>query len=99
MNPHDEDSALARLLAAARLHQPYGEPGSCGFETRLRAALAASAPGLFDCLATFSWRFAVPGLPLASAAALFVALRHEFALPDGVGGLVTQWSGLLPLAL
>jgi hypothetical protein len=26
-------------------------------------------------------------------------MRHQHALPDGVGGLVTQWAGFLPLPI
>ncbi len=98
-DPHPLD----RLLAEARLHRPFsetGEPSAFGFETRLRAALAGSSPGGFaDCLASLSWRFSAACLPLALAAALFLAMSHRHALPDGVGGLVTQWAGLLPLGI
>jgi len=91
---------LDRLLAEARDHRPFGEPRGFGFETRLRAALAESpAPGLADCLASLSWRFAAASLPLAFAAAAFLAISHRHALPDGVGGLVIQWAGLLPLGI
>lgn len=96
----DDSPELARLLADARLHLPFGEAPNLGFETRLRAALAAAAaPGLGECLATLSWRFAAAGLPLAAAAALFLAFGHRHALPEGVGGLVTHWAAQLPLPL
>ncbi len=101
MNP--DGHPLDRLLAEARLHLPFtedGEPSDFGFETRLRAALAASASGgLADCLASLSWRFSAACLPLALAAAIFLATNHRHALPDGVGGLVTQWAELLPFGI
>ena len=95
----EEFPELARLLAEARLHLPFGAPSDVGFETRLRASLGAAAPGLGECLATLSWRFAAAGLPLAAAAALLLAFGHRHALPEGVGGLVTQWAAQLPLPL
>jgi hypothetical protein len=36
---------------------------------------------------------------VALAAFVFLAVSHRHALPDGVGGLVTQWAGLLPLGI
>ena len=98
MKPND-DSLLDRLFAEARLHPPFGEPGTFGFETRLRAGLAASAPSFAETLASFSWRFSAAFLPLILAAFVFLAMRHHHALPDGVGGIVTQWAGLLPLPI
>jgi hypothetical protein len=93
------DPQLDRLFAEARLHQPFGEPSSVGFETRLRAALAKATPGFAEIFAIFSWRFAAASLPIALAAFVFLAMRHQYALPDGVGGLVTQWADLLPLPI
>jgi hypothetical protein len=99
MNEREPHPGLDRLLGEARAHLPFGEAPDFGFETRLRAALAAARPGLGDCLAALSWRFAAAGLPLALGAALFLAMSHRHALPDGLGGLVTQWAGQLPLPL
>jgi len=93
------DPPLEQLLAEARLHQPFGEPSSFGFETRLRAALAKATPGFAEIFASLSWRFAAASLPIALAAFVFLAMRHQHALPDGVGGLVTQWAGFLPLPI
>lgn len=94
---------LEALLAEARRHRPFGDPSELGFETRLRAALGelshCTPPTLADCLARLSWRFAVASLPVALAAAAFLAITHRDALPDGMGGLVHQWSELLPLDL
>ena len=91
---------LDRLFTEARLHQPFGDPSAFGFETRLRAALGAGrGEGLADYLARFSWRFAAASLPLALAAALFLAMSHRHALPEGVGGLVAQWADLIPLGI
>ena len=90
---------LDRLFAEARLHQPFGEPSAFGFETRLRAALAKATPGFAEIFASLSWRFAAASLPIALAAFVFLAMRHQHALPDGVGGLVTQWAGFLPLPI
>ena len=93
------DPPLNQLFTEARLHQPFGEPSSFGFETRLRAALAKSTPGFAEVFASLSWRFAAASLPIALAAFVFLAMRHQHALPDGVGGLVTQWTGFLPLPI
>lgn len=101
-----EDTPLDRLLAAARDHAPFAASdgaSALGFETRLRAALADGAQGassaLAECLAKLSWRFAAASLPLALAAAVVLALSHRHALPDGVGGIVTQWAGLFPVGI
>ena len=100
MNNEDASHPLDRLFVGARRHHPFGEPSSFGFETRLRAALAADGQaGLVDCLAKFSWRFAAACLPVALGFALFLAMSHRHALPDGVGGLVTQWAGLIPIGI
>lgn len=99
MNTNDTPDPLDRLLAEARRHLPFGEPSSFGFETRLRAILAAPAPGLAETLASLSWRFAAASLPLALAAFVFLAVSHRHSLPDGVGGLVIQWAGLLPIGI
>ena len=96
---HDDNITLDRLFAEARGHLPFGEPRHFGFETRLRAALAASSPGFTECLASLSWRFSAAFLPLILAAFVFLAMRHHHALPDGVGGIVSQWAGLLPLPI
>ena len=93
------DPPLNQLFTEARLHQPFGEPSSFGFETRLRAALAKATPGFAEVFASLSWRFAAASLPIALAAFVFLAMRHQHALPDGVGGLVTQWAGFLPLPI
>lgn len=93
------DPPLNQLFTEARLHQPFGEPSSFGFETRLRAALAKATPGFAEVFAILSWRFAAASLPIALVAFVFLAMRHQHALPDGVGGLVTQWAGFLPLAI
>ncbi len=93
------DPILSTLFARARLHQPFGEPSSFGFETRLRSALAVAKPGFTEILASLSWRFAAASLPIAIAAFVFLATRHQHLLPDGVGGLVTQWAGFLPLPI
>lgn len=90
---------LENLIASAREHLPFGEAPEFGFETRLRSLLAERRPGLADCLASFSWRFAAASLPIAFAALTFLALQHQHALPDGFGGVVEQWSGLLPFGL
>jgi hypothetical protein len=93
------DPPLNQLFTEARLHQPFGEPSSFGFETRLRAALVKATPGFAEVFASLSWRFAAASLPIALAAFVFLAMRHQHALPDGVGGLVTQWAGFLPLPI
>ena len=99
MNTNDNPVPLDRLFAEARRHAPFGEPSGFGFETRLRAALGAAAPGLAETLASLSWRFAAAFLPAALGAFVFLAVSHRHALPDGVGGLVTRWAGLLPLGI
>jgi len=96
---HNDDHTLDPLFAEARGHHPFGEPVDFGFETRLRAALGASGPGFAECLASLSWRFSAAFLPLILAAFVFLAMRHHHALPDGVGGIVSQWAGLLPLPI
>ena len=93
------DPPLNQLFTEARSHQPFGEPSSFGFETRLRAALAKATPGFAEVFASLSWRFAAASLPIALGAFVFLAMRHQHALPDGVGGLVTQWAGFLPLPI
>ncbi len=95
----NRDTTLESVLAAAREHLPHGEAPAFGFETRLRALLAERRPGLADYLASFSWRFAAASLPLAVAAIAFLALQHQYGLPDGFGGVLAQWSGLLPFGL
>lgn len=87
--------SLDRLFGEVRPYLPFGEPSPLGFETRLRAALAVAPASLAECLARLSWRFAAASLPPALAAALFLVLSHRHSLPDGVGGLVGQWAGLL----
>jgi hypothetical protein len=99
MNTNDTPDPLDRLFAEARRHAPFGEPSGFGFETRLRAVLAAPAAGFAETLASLSWRFAAACLPVALAAFVFLAVSHRHSLPDGVGGLVTQWAGLLPLGI
>jgi len=99
MNRNTPPDLLGRLFARASRHQPFGEPSGFGFETRLRSALAATAPGLAETLASLSWRFAAACLPVALAAFVFLAVSHRHSLPDGVGGLVTRWAGLLPLGI
>ena len=59
------DPPLNQLFTEARLHQPFGEPSSFGFETRLRAALAKATPGFAEVFAILSWRFAAASLPIA----------------------------------
>ena len=93
------DPPLNQLFTEARLHQPFGEPSSFGFETRLRTALAKATPGFAEVFTILSWRFAAASLPIALVAFVFLAMRHQHALPDGVGGLVTQWAGFLPLPI
>lgn len=93
------DPILDPLFAEARLHQPFGEASSFGFETRLRAALAVATPGFAEIFASLSWRFAATSFPIALAAFVFLAMRHQHILPEGVGGIVTQWAGLLPLPI
>lgn len=95
MNTNDTPDPLGRLFAEARRHRPFGEPSGFGFETRLRAVLAAPVPGFAETLASLSWRFAAACLPVALAAFVLLAASHRHSLPDGVGGLVTQWAGLL----
>jgi hypothetical protein len=97
MNPNDP--SFDRLFAEARLHQPFGESSSFGFEARLRTALATATPGFTEIVASLSWRFAAASLPIALAAFVFLAMQHQYILPDGVGGLVTQWAGFLPLPI
>lgn len=95
----EDPSPLDRLLAEARRHRPFGEASSFGFETRLRAALATAAPSFAECLASLSWRFSATVFPLILAAFVFLTMRHHDTLPEGVGGLVSQWAGLLPLPI
>lgn len=90
---------LESLFAAAREHSPFGEAPEFGFETRLLALLSETRPGVADYLASFSWRFAAASLPLAVAVLAFLALQHQHGLPDGFGGVVAQWTGLLPFGL
>ena len=61
------DPPLNQLFTEARLHQPFGEPSSFGFETRLRAALAKSTPGFAEVFASLSWRFAAASRPKPGA--------------------------------
>ena len=95
----NNDHPLDRLFAEARLHSPCGEALDFGFATRLRAVLAASdaEPAFADLIARFSWRFSAACLPLAIGLTIFLTIQYHFSLPEGVGGLVTQWMDLLPL--
>ena len=85
------------LLESARGYRPFGEPDSFGFETRLRAALGDVPPSLSECLSRLSWGVSAVSLPLLVLAAVFLAWQQSFLLPDGVGGVVSQWSNWLPV--
>lgn len=93
----DTNDPVEPLLESAREHQPFGEPDSFGFETRLRAALGEMPPSLSEYLARFSWGVSAVSLPLLVLAAVFLAWQQSFLLPDGFGGVVDQWSSWLPL--
>jgi len=87
---------LEKLFEQARGHQPLGDPGSFGFETRLRAALGDAGSSEIELLARLSWRFTLAALPVVLVAALFVGFQHAEFLPEGLGGVISQWSLLFP---
>ncbi len=104
MNSDDTLPSFDRVLADARLHRPFSEgggPSDFGFETRLRAALAPNlpVPGFAECFASLSLRFSAIFLPPVLAVFAFLALNHRHSLPEGLGGLVAHWAGLLPFGI
>lgn len=83
----------------SREHAPFGSPHSLGFETRLRAAIASAVPTGLEEVGRFSWRFTFASVPLLVILAVFLAFQNPGYLPEGIGGVVSQWSALLPLDL
>lgn len=84
------------LVARARCHEPFGEPNSFGFETCLKAAIADSAPSGIELIGRLSWRFTIACLPLLLVAFVLLGFQHSDFLPEGLGGVVSQWSFLIP---
>ena len=95
----NDDHPIRQLLQDARAFAPFGEANPFGFETRLRAALAAAGSDLSvtDWIARFSWRFSAACLPVILGFAIFLTMQHHDTLPEGVGSLVAHWSEFLPL--
>lgn len=93
------DEALGGLFEKAKSVEPYGEAGDFGFETRLRAALAEGQIGFSEYLARLSWRFSFAVLPIAIGIAVFLAFQQHGDLPEGIGGLVAQWSQYIPVGI
>lgn len=91
----DYDSCLAK----ARIHEPFGGPTSFGFETRLRSAIAERIPSELEEMGRFSWRFTFASLPLLGCVSLFLGLNHSGFFPEGLGGVLSQWSLYLPIDL
>ncbi len=91
MNP-----PLESLFEKARAHEPHGEVTTFGFETRLRAALSDQIPGSLELFGNLSWRFTMACLPLLLLSAYLMGVHESGFLPEGLGGVVGQWSALIP---
>ena len=95
MNTNDP---IEKLLAEAREVSPFGEPQDFGFETRLRAGLAAIEPSVSDAIASLSWKFSLASLPILVAIAVFLAFQQQtHLLQSGIGDFVINWSHYLPV--
>jgi len=93
---HDEDP-LRRLFRLASEWRPFGDPHHIGFDTRLRAAIAAAESSTTEWLTRLSWRFSAASLPLLLALGAFLAYRHAGMPPEGIGDFVAHWAGYLPV--
>ncbi|MEM6916420.1 MAG: hypothetical protein AAF491_07615 [Verrucomicrobiota bacterium] len=87
------------LWDQSRQHAPNGEPSPLGFETRLRAAMAGAVPNGLEEMGRFSWRFTLASVPVLIFVAVLIGTQNPGYLPEGIGGVVSQWSALLPLEL
>ncbi len=94
-----EKSRYEAALELARECRPFGEPSAFGFETRLRASLSEAFPSSAEMLARLSWRFTFACFPVLVISALFVGIQNSGFLPEGIGGVVSQWTMLLPVNL
>lgn len=94
-----EKTKYEATLDLARECHPFGDPSTFGFETRLRASLSEAFPSSAEMLASLSWRFTFACVPVLVAATLFVGIQSSGFLPEGIGGVVSQWSMLLPVNL
>jgi len=92
----NETNPIESLFKRAAAHEPFGQPGEFGFETRLRAALCGSESSTADWIARFSFRFSAALLPVLLAVAAVIAFQNYGHLPEGVGGFVAHWLALLP---
>ena len=97
MNTNDP---FKHLIREARRYSPFGEVSDFGFETRLRANLSTAEPGVFDAIASLSWKFSIASLPVILAIGVFLAVQQQYdLLPQGVGNFVAQWSNYLPVEI
>lgn len=94
-----EKTLLEETVDRAREHEPFGEPNSLGFETRLRAAMSEIVPSEFEILGRLSWRFSLACLPVILVASVVAGLQSPGFLPEGLGGVVSQWSVMIPVDL
>ena len=95
----NDEHPIKQLLKDARAFLPFGEANPFGFETRLRATLAATDLSMTDWIARFSWRFSAACLPVILGFAIVLTLQHHSILPEGVGGLVAHWMEFLPVEI
>ncbi len=94
-----EENSMEHLFEKAKEILPFGEAGEFGFETRLRPAMADAPLGFSEMIARFSWRFSFAVLPVAIGIAVFLAFQQHGVLPEGLGGLIVQWSQYFPVEI
>lgn len=87
--------SLETLLEQARGHEPFGEPNAFGFEMSLRASLAESVSPEWEVMSRISWRFTIACLPVLVFASCFFGFKNSGFFPEGLGGVVSQWSALI----
>ena len=94
-----DENLVEEFFEEAKDILPFGEAGEFGFETRLRAAMSDASLGFSEAVARFSWRFSFAVLPVAIGIAVFLAFQQHGVLPEGLGGLMAQWSQYLPVEI
>ncbi|MDF1656398.1 MAG: hypothetical protein P1U58_02230 [Verrucomicrobiales bacterium] len=91
------NTPLETLFDEARGHEAFGEPNPFGFETRLQSAIAESGLSGIEVMGRLSWQFTIVCLPLLLTASLLLGFQNSGFLPEGLGGVVSQWSLLIPV--
>ena len=96
-----ETDPIKPLFERAATHEPFGEPGDFGFETRIRAALRDAGLGgseitTADWIAQFSFRFSAAALPVVLVVVAVIAFQNYGSPPEGISGILAHWLSYLP---